>query len=103
MLSLKLSFMCSKDRVNLSIFTVALFIVCQMTQCIVLTVQCFYLWRSKGETKMLQGSPEEPIIIPNIILHQIDESLKEEQMKYSKSVKTLDRVFYLIGKQGISY
>ena len=74
-----------------------------MTQCIVLTVQCFHLWRSKGETKMLQGSPEEPIIIPNIILHQIDESLKEEQMKYSKSVKTLDRVFYLIGKQGISY
>ena len=52
---------------------------------------------------MLQGSPEEPIIIPKIISHQIDESLKEEQMKYSKSVKTLDGVFYLVGKQGILY
>ena len=52
---------------------------------------------------MLQGSPEEPTIIPNIISHQIDESLKEEQMKYSKSVKTLDGVFYLVGKQGILY
>ena len=37
-----LSFMRAKDCVNLNIFTVALFIVCQTTQCIVLAVQCFY-------------------------------------------------------------
>ena len=38
-LSLKLSFMSAKGRVNLNIFTVALFMVYQMTQRVVLTVQ----------------------------------------------------------------
>ena len=46
MLSLKVSFMRAKDRANLYIFTVALFIPCQMTQYIVLKVQCFCLRRS---------------------------------------------------------
>ena len=47
MLSLKLSFMSAKDRANLYIFTAALFVRCQMTQYIVLKVQCSYLRRSK--------------------------------------------------------
>ena len=53
MLSLKLSFMSAKDRANLCIFTAALFTVCQMTQCIVLKVQCFYLRRSKDTLALL--------------------------------------------------
>lgn len=48
-LSLKLLFMSAKDRVNLIIFAVTLFMVCQMKQPIVLAVQCF-IWR---ETKVL--------------------------------------------------
>ena len=42
---------------------------------------------------------EEPY---NIITHQIDETLKERQMKYPKIVDVLGRILYLIGKQGIS-
>ena len=38
MFFLKLSFMSAEDRVNLNNFPVALFIVCQMTQCIMLTM-----------------------------------------------------------------
>ena len=70
--------MSAKDRVNLNIFAVVLFIVqyhcvksvqiqnyfwsifghfsrsvCQMAQCIVLTVQCFHLWRKKGSSLFL--------------------------------------------------
>ena len=40
------SYMSAKDCANLYIFTVSLFIVCQMKQCIVLKVQCLYLRRS---------------------------------------------------------
>ena len=43
---LKVSFIRAKDRANLNIFTVALIIVCQMTQCIVLNVQSIYVRRS---------------------------------------------------------
>ena len=50
---MKLSFMSEKDCVNWNIFTIALFIVCQITQCIVLTVQCFYLRRNKGPSVLL--------------------------------------------------
>ena len=39
----------------------------------------------------------------NIIPHQIDETVKERQMKYQKIVHASDRILYLIGKQGISY
>ena len=42
-LSLKLSFMSAKDRVNLNIFTVALFIVWQVTQCIYCTDCAMFL------------------------------------------------------------
>ena len=44
---LTLSFMSVKDCASLHIFTVVLFIVCQMTRCIVLKVQFLYLRRSK--------------------------------------------------------
>ena len=37
------------------------------------------------------------------IPHQIDEIVKERQMKYQKIVKTLYTIPYLIGKQRISY
>ena len=47
--------MSAKDRGNLNIFTAALFTVFQMTQCIVLTVQCFYLQRSKGPSVLLSA------------------------------------------------
>ena len=42
--------MSTKDLANLysNIFKVALFTIWQMTQCIVLTVQCFYLRGNKG-------------------------------------------------------
>ena len=53
MLSLKLSLMSAKDRVNLNIFTTALFIVCQTTQCIVLAVPYFYLRRNEGPSVLL--------------------------------------------------
>ena len=39
----------------------------------------------------------------NIIPHQIDETIKERQIKYQKIVQALDRILYLIGKQRISY
>ena len=113
MLSPKLSFMRAKDRVNLNIFTVALFTVSQMMQCILLTVQCFYLRRNKGTLVLLstkykrvaivfhksqrwnirkQYHKDAPGVIDNfeephnIIPHQIDETLKELQMKCSKIV-----------------
>ena len=55
MSSLKLSFMSAKNCVHLNIFTVALFIICQATQCIVLSVQHFYLRRNKGLFFCQQG------------------------------------------------
>ena len=39
----------------------------------------------------------------NAISHQVDETLKERQMKYRKIVETLNKIFYLIGKQRIFY
>ena len=45
--------MSAKDRANLYIFTVALFIVCQMTNYIVLKVRCFYFRGSKGPFVLL--------------------------------------------------
>ena len=39
--------MSAKDRANLNIFAIALFIIWQMTQSIVLILQYFYLWRNK--------------------------------------------------------
>ena len=45
--------MTAKDRANLYIFIVALFMVCQMMQCIVLKVHCFYFGRSKGPSVLL--------------------------------------------------
>ena len=39
----------------------------------------------------------------NIISYQIDETLKEQQMKYPKISEALDWILYLIGKQRISY
>ena len=62
MLSPKLSFIRAKDRVNLYIITAALFTLCQMTQCIVLKVQCFYLWRSKGPLVLL-STKDKTIVI----------------------------------------
>ena len=55
--------MSAKDRSNLYIFTVALFIVCQMKQCIVLKVQCFYLRRSKGPLVLLSTRDKRIVII----------------------------------------
>ena len=60
---LKLSFMCAKDRANLYIFTVALLIVCQMKQCIVLKVLCFYLRRSKVPLVLLSTKDKKIVII----------------------------------------
>ena len=45
--------MSAKDRAHLYTFTVALSIVYQMTQCIVLKVICFYVRRSKGPLVLL--------------------------------------------------
>ena len=43
---------------------------------------------------------EEP---HNIIPHHIDETVKERQKKYQKIVQALDKILYLIEKQGISH
>ena len=43
---------------------------------------------------------EEP---HNVIPHRIDETAKERQIKYQKIAQALDRILYLIRKQGISY
>ena len=53
MLSLKLSFRIAKDCINLNIFTLALFTVCQRTHCTALTTQCFYLRKNKGASVLL--------------------------------------------------
>ena len=45
--------MSAKDRAHLYTFKVALSIVYQMTQCIVLKVICFYVRRSKGPLVLL--------------------------------------------------
>ena len=63
MLSLKLSFMSSKDRKNLNILTVALLKLCQMKQCIVLTVQYFYLQRNKSPFPVLLSTRDEGVAI----------------------------------------
>ena len=46
---------------------------------------------------------EKFLELHNIFCHQIDETLKERETKYPKIVEALDRILYLIGKQGISY
>ena len=59
--------MSAKDRANLNIFTAALFIVCQMKQCILLKVLCFYPRRSKGSLVLLSTNDKRIVII----LHEI--------------------------------
>ena len=39
----------------------------------------------------------------NLYIFIVDDTLKEQQMKYQKIVQALDRILYLIWKQGISY
>ena len=89
-------------------------------------VQCFYLRRSKAPSVLLSTKDkiiaitfhknqllnirnqyhkdatkfEEP---HNITPQQIDDTLKERQIKYQKIVQALDRILCLIGKQEISY
>ena len=48
---------------NLNIHIVALFIVCQTTQCIVLTVQRFYLRENKDPSVPL-GTRDKRVFIP---------------------------------------
>ena len=59
--------MSAKYHANLYIFTVVLFIVCHMTQCIVLKVVWFYLWRSKGPLVLLLARDKRIAIIFNEI------------------------------------
>ena len=47
--------------------------------------------------EVIEKSEEPHCIIP----HQVDEILKEQQMKYPKLVETLDRILCLIEKQKI--
>ena len=58
----------AKYRANLYIFTVVLFIVCQMTQCIVLKVLWFYLRRSKGPLVLLSAKDKRIALIFHEIL-----------------------------------
>ena len=108
--------MSAKDRVKLNIFTVALFVVCQTTQCIVLTVQYFCFRGNKVPSVPLSIEDKRVVVKfqenhPNnwrspknhIIPHKIDETLQDRRMKYPKIVETLDRMLYLTGKLGISY
>ena len=74
-----------------------------MTHVLYWLCNVFICGEAKGKQKWYKDSPEEPLIFRSSIPHQIDESLKEQQVKYLKSFKTLDRVFYLVGKQGILY
>ena len=62
MLYLKLSLMSAKDRLNLNILTVALFIVCQTVQCIVLTVEGFYLRENKDPLVPLPKKDKRMVI-----------------------------------------
>ena len=50
----------------------------------------------KGATLVHPGTIEKFKEPYNIIPHQTDETLKEQQMKYPKIVETLDRMFYFI-------
>ena len=38
-----------------------------------------------------------------MIPHEIDETLKERQMKYLKIVKNLGKILFFIGKQQVSH
>ena len=55
--------MSAKNLAHLYIFTVVLSIVCQITQCIVLKVLCFYIWRSKGPLVLLLTRNKRIVII----------------------------------------
>ena len=57
----------------------------------------------KDTTQVAPGIIEKFGKKHNIFPYQIDETLKERQIKYSKIVEALDRILYLIGMQGISY
>ena len=118
MLSWKLSFMSVRDPVTLNIFTVGLFIVSQTSQYIVLTVECFCLRRKSLKDKRVAITFHKNQRLISIIkmLHRKSleswissknhityETIKEEQMKYSRTVKVLDMVFCLIPKQKNSY
>ena len=54
----------------------------------------------KGATQFAPGIIEK--FKYNVIPHQIDETVKERQMKHQKIVQALDSILYLIGKQGNS-
>ena len=62
-------FMSAKDCLNLIIFTVALFIVCQTTQCIVLAVQGSYLRGNKDPSVLL--STEDKRVAISFLENQI--------------------------------
>ena len=85
-----------------------MFIVCQTTQCIILIVQWFYLRRNKGPFVLLSARVKKVAIkfhknqklnVGNQfhknavkVAYQIDETLKELQMKYPKIVEALERI-----------
>ena len=52
-----------KDRVNLIIFKLALFMVTQTMQSIVLAVQCFNLWGNKDPSVLLPTKDKRITII----------------------------------------
>ena len=70
--------MSAKERANLYNFTVALFIVCQMRQCIVLKVLYFYLQRSKGSLVLLSTRDNIAIIFHEIQRLNIGNQYKKD-------------------------
>ena len=83
-----------------------MFIVCQTTQCIILIVKWFYLWRNKVPLVLLSAKVKKVAkkFHKNLNLGnqfhkdaikvacQIDETLKQLKMKYPKIVEALERI-----------
>ena len=70
--------MSAKECANLYNFTVALFIVCQMRQYIVLKVLYFYLQRSKGPLVLLSARDNIAIIFHEIQRLNIGNQYKKD-------------------------
>ena len=83
-----------------------MFIVCQTTQCIILIVKWFYLWRNKvplvllsAKVKKVAKKFHKNLNLGNQfhkdaikVAYQIDETLKELKMNYPKIFEGLKRI-----------
>ena len=85
--SLQLSYISPNDGVKLNILIIALFIVCQMTQCIVLTVHWFFCGKKGPLVSLSKECKSYHNINENQRLHQGNKYHKDARKVAPESVR----------------